>query len=70
VRIKTEAEGRQEALRLYPDLGVADSALSREFLVRFRSYQRLQPEVFQDPTWPVTLAKESALVVGAQPAAP
>jgi hypothetical protein len=66
VRIRTEADGKKEALRLYPDLGVANSPLNREFLVRYRSYQRLEPEFFQDPAWPVTLVKESAAIIGAQ----
>lgn len=62
--ITTEFEGRQEALRLYPDLGIADSPLNREFVARYHSYQRLQPDFFQDPAWPVTLAKECAAVIG------
>jgi len=66
-RITTEAEGRAEALRLYPDLGVANSPLNREFVTRYHSYQRLEPDFFQDPTWPVKLVKESAAIVGTQP---
>ena len=64
--ITTEADGRREALRLYPDLGVADSPLNREFVARYRSYQRLQPDFFQNPAWPVLLVKESAAVIGEQ----
>jgi hypothetical protein len=64
--ITTEAQGRAEALRLYPDLGVANSALNREFVTRYRSYQRLQPDYFQDPAWPVLLVKECAAVLGEQ----
>lgn len=64
--ITTEAEGRFEALRLYPDLGVANSPLNREFVARYRSYQRLQPDFFQDPAWPVILAKQCASVIGEQ----
>jgi hypothetical protein len=64
--ITTEAEGRREALRLYPDLGIAGSPLNAEFDTRYRSYQRLQPDFFQDPAWPVTLVKESAAAIGEQ----
>jgi hypothetical protein len=63
-QITTEAEGRVEALRLFPDLGVANSPLNREFVARYRSYQRLQPEFFQNPSWPVILVKECAAVLG------
>ncbi len=62
--ITTEAQGRTEAVRLYPDLGVADTPLNREFVARYRSYQRLQPDFFQDPAWPVILAKECAAALG------
>jgi hypothetical protein len=68
--ITTEAEGRREALRLYPDLGIPNSPLNREFVVRYRSYQRLQPDFFLDPAWPVTLVKESAVAIGEQKTAP
>lgn len=64
--ITTEAEGRREALRLYPDLGVANSPLNREFIIRYNSYQRLEPEIFQNPAWPVILVKESAAAIGEQ----
>jgi hypothetical protein len=63
-KITTEAEGRIEALRLYPELGVANSPLNREFVARYRSYQRLQPDFFQEPAWPVILVRESAAALG------
>jgi hypothetical protein len=66
VVIRTEAEGRAEALRLYPDLGVANSPLNREFVARYRSYQRLEPDFFDNPAWPVILVKEAANVIGKQ----
>ena len=64
--ITTEAEGRREALRLYPDLGIAGSPLNTEFVTRYRSYQRLEPDFFQNPAWPVILAKESMVALGEQ----
>jgi hypothetical protein len=66
VVIRTESEGRAEALRLYPDLGVANSPLNREFVTRYHSYQRLEPDFFDNPAWPVILVKESAKVLGDQ----
>jgi hypothetical protein len=64
IKITTEADGRREALRLYPELGVANTPLNREFVARYRSYQRLQPDFFQDPSWPVILVKECAVALG------
>jgi hypothetical protein len=64
--IRTEADGRREALRLYPDLGVANSPLNREFVIRYQSYKRLEPDFFDNPAWPVILVKEAANVVGEQ----
>lgn len=64
ITINNEADGRREALRLYPDLGIANSPLNREFVIRYNSYQRLEPEIFQNPAWPVILAKESAAAIG------
>jgi hypothetical protein len=65
-QIKTEAEGRREALRLYPDLGIANTPLNAEFVARYKSYQRLQPDFFQNPAWPVILVRESAVAIGDQ----
>jgi hypothetical protein len=66
ITITNEAEGRREALRLYPELGVPNSPLNREFVIRYNSYQRLQPDVFQNPAWPVILVKESAAAIGGE----
>lgn len=66
INITNEAEGRREALRLYPELGVPNSPLNREFVIRYNSYQRLEPEIFQNPSWPIILVKESAAAIGEQ----
>jgi hypothetical protein len=66
IRIITEADGRREALRLFPELGVPNSPLNREFMNRYRSYQRLQPEFFRNPAWAVVLVKQSATVLAGQ----
>jgi hypothetical protein len=66
VAITNEAEGREEALRLYPDLGVPYSPLNVEFVARYNRYRRERPEYFKDPAWPVTLVKECAAAINEQ----
>ncbi len=58
--ITTEAEGRAEALRLYPALGTANTPLNNEFVARYNRYRQDRPEFFRDPSWPLILAKECA----------
>jgi len=65
-RITSEAEGRREALRLYPSLGVPNSPLNVEFVRRYKQCQQQNPQFFRDPAWPVTLVKECASGVGVQ----
>jgi hypothetical protein len=50
----------RRAVTLYPELGVANSALNREFLRRYHLYQAENPSYFSDPDWPTRLAQESA----------
>ena len=52
------AEAQMRAITAYPALGVADSPLNREFLVRAKRYQVGKPELFNDPEWPTKLAEE------------
>ena len=54
------ASMQAEAVRKYPALRVAGSAFHREFLARLQRCRVEKPEVFQDPSWPVTLADEVA----------
>ena len=51
-------EAKQEAVRLYPSLGVAGSQFNSAFLARHREYQQLQPSYFNDNAWPVRIAEE------------
>jgi hypothetical protein len=51
---------QQRALQAYPDLGVANSPLNREFLRRHTQYKNENPHYFDDPEWPTKLAKESS----------
>lgn len=59
-RFATVADAQREALRRYPDLGVADSRFNRAFLARHKQYQQERPDYFRDPSWPFTLAEETA----------
>jgi hypothetical protein len=60
-QLPADSQAAQErAIALYPDLGVANSALNREFVARYRQYRIQNPEYFTDPDWPTKLAKESA----------
>jgi hypothetical protein len=54
----SENEAQQRAIRLYPDLGVAGSALNQEFVARYRRYKTDRPAFFKDPEWPTALARE------------
>ncbi len=49
---------QQKAIELFPDVGVAGSALNKEFLARAERYQSEKKEFFAQPDWPVRLAKE------------
>lgn len=50
---------QQQAVQLYPVLGRPDSALNQEFLRRVKAYQQTKKDTFNDPNWPLKLAKES-----------
>lgn len=69
----TVAEAQQEAVRRYPDIGVAGSKLNTEFVARYKRYQQERPDFLRDPSWPLRLAEElvppSTPVPAAKPAA-
>ena len=50
---------QEQAVKSYPQLAVADSPLHREFITRYKAYQKTNREYFKDPNWPSTLARES-----------
>lgn len=56
---------KQEAVRLYPELGIAGSRLNQTFIARYRWYQAYQPDFFYDPNWPVVLVEESVSAIRA-----
>ena len=62
----TTADAQQEAIRLYPSLGVAGSDFNRAFLARHKQYQQEQPDLLRDPNWPITLAREVASTLKSQ----
>jgi hypothetical protein len=59
-------EAQREAVRRYPQLGVAGSPLNQDFVARHKRYQREHPEVLRDPSWPLRLAEESARTIKSQ----
>jgi hypothetical protein len=50
----------QRAIQAYPELGIANSPLNKEFLRRHKSYEASNPKFFSEPEWPTKLARESA----------
>jgi uncharacterized membrane protein YqaE (UPF0057 family) len=50
---------KRRAVTAYPQLGVANSPLNREFVRRYQEYQQTRPDYFDDPEWPTKLANES-----------
>ena len=58
---------QRKAIELYPDLGVADSPLNIEFVLRVKSYRIEKKEFFAEPDWPVRLAKECSEALTAKP---
>jgi len=60
VRPATVEEMEQEAVRRYPDLGVAGTRMNSEFVARYKQYKKENSGYFDDPNWPLTLAKETA----------
>ncbi len=58
---------QRKAIELYPDLGVADSPLNKEFVERVKIYRIEKKEFFAEPDWPVRLAKECSDALNAKP---
>lgn len=49
---------QREAIKLFPELGVAGSPLNKEFVERMKRYRAEKQEFFAEPDWPIRLAKE------------
>jgi hypothetical protein len=56
----TEAEARAEAVRRYPQLGIAGSPMNKAFLERYNQLKAEAPDYLQAPDWPLRLAAEVA----------
>ena len=56
-------EAQREAVRRYPQLGIAGSPLNQDFVARYKRYQREHPEQLRDTSWPLRLADESARTI-------
>jgi hypothetical protein len=62
---------QQRAMDAFPALAVKNSPLNLEFVARYRRYKTENPTYFDDPEWPLKLAKESSEALAAsQPPAP
>ena len=59
---------QQRAVRLFPDLAIANSKLNQEFVRRYKQYKAQNPTYFNNSEWPTQLARDSAAATGAQPA--
>jgi len=57
---KSAKEAQDMAVRKYPDLGVAGSALNRAFLAKVQQYKAARSAIFDDPAWPLIIAEECA----------
>ena len=47
---------KRRAVQRYPELGVKDSAVNREFIRRMRLFQTMNPAFFEEALWPEKLA--------------
>ena len=65
---ETSRAAQRKAIELYPDLGVADSPLNKEFVARVKIYRIEKKEFFSEADWPVRLAKECSEALAAKPA--
>jgi hypothetical protein len=65
-RFSTVAEAQQEAMRLYPPLGVPGSTFNRAFVARTKLYQQQRADYFRDINWPITLAQEISSEINSQ----
>jgi hypothetical protein len=61
---RREEQSKQEAVTRYPELGVAGSAVNREFVRRYKLYRAINPAFFTEPDWPTRLAAMLAQDIG------
>jgi hypothetical protein len=56
----TVADAQREAVRRYPQLGVAGSPFNVQFIALFKRYQQERPALFRDSSWPLQIAEAVA----------
>jgi hypothetical protein len=61
---------KRRAVQQYPELGVKDSAINREFIRRMRLFQSINPAFFEDEKWPEKLAALMATDLSLDPQKP
>jgi hypothetical protein len=62
-----EEESKRQAVSAYPELGVAGTAVNREYVRRYKLYQTVNPAFFDEPDWPKRLAEMLAQDLGLDP---
>jgi hypothetical protein len=63
---KSEEAAQREAVKNYPDLGVAGSEFNRRFLAKVAKYRSERPDDLRSPGWPVVVANDVGLDVLAE----
>ena len=66
-RLQREEESKREAVATYPELGVAGTAVNREYVRRYKLYRSVNPAFFDEPNWPKRLAEMLAQDLGLDP---
>jgi hypothetical protein len=66
-RQQREEESKRQVVVTYPEIGVAGTAVNREFVRRYKLYQSVNPAFFDEPDWPKRLAQMLALDLGLDP---
>lgn len=56
----TETEWQQAAIKQFPDLGVKDSPLNKQFVSAHKRLKASEPDFFLNPQWPLVLARQCA----------
>jgi len=59
------AKSQQAAVKLYPDLGKAETPLNKKFLELYQKAKAAGDPLLQNPDWPMLLAKQAASEISA-----
>ncbi len=65
--LEREEASKREAVATYPELGVAGTAVNREYVRRYKLYRSVNPAFFEEPNWPKRLAEMLAQDLGLDP---